>query len=147
MIARVAVVYSGRPGAKATFATQVIENLKAGAPVNVFSDQICSPTLAENAAEMLVELLTESRYQGVIHTTGATVLNRMDFATRLARRFGLDPEGLKPILTADVKLPAHRPLRGGLRVERAAKLLNHKPLAVEESLARFQRDYEKRPSA
>ena len=36
-VARVAVVYSGRPGAKSTFATQVVEKLSRGEPVKAFS--------------------------------------------------------------------------------------------------------------
>ena len=66
-VARVAVVYSGRPGAKSTFATQVVEKLSRGEPVKAFSDQVVSPTLAESAAAMTLELLLESDYRGVLH--------------------------------------------------------------------------------
>ncbi len=58
-------------------------------------------------------------YRGVLHT-----LDRVDFARGIARRFGLDGE-IVPVKTADVKLLAPRPLRGGLRVERAAALLRN----------------------
>ena len=39
-VARVAVVFSGRPGAKPTFATQVVEKLSRGEPVRAFADQV-----------------------------------------------------------------------------------------------------------
>jgi dTDP-4-dehydrorhamnose reductase len=139
-VARVAVIYSGRPGAKPTSATQIVEKLSRGAPVHAFSDQRVSPTLARNAAEMTLELLLETSYHGVLHTSGATVLDRVDFARRVARRFGLAGE-IIPVLTADVKLPAPRPLRGGLRVERAAALLRTKPLDVDEQLERFHAEW------
>src|SRR5207244_13448561 len=44
-VCRVAVVYSGRPGAKRSFAVSAAESLLAGQPVKAFQDQIVSPTL------------------------------------------------------------------------------------------------------
>ncbi len=142
-VARVAVVYSGRPGAKATFATQVVEKLSRGEPVKAFCDQIVSPTLAESAAAMAAELLLERDHRGVLHTAGATPLSRVEFAERVARRFGLSGE-IVPVRTADVKLPAPRPLRGGLRVERAKGMLRNKPLPIDEALERFRAEWRAR---
>ncbi len=139
-VARVAVVYSGRPGAKNTFATQVVEKLSRGEPVKAFSDQYVSTTLAASGAAMCLEVLLETDYRGVLHTSDATVLDRVEFARRIARRFGLEGE-IVPVRTADVKLLAPRPLRGGLRVERAAGLLRNKPLSIDEALERFHDEW------
>ncbi len=136
-VARVAVVYSGRPGAKATFATQVVEKLSRGEPVKAFSDQLVSTTHAASGAARCLELLLETSYRGVLHASDAGVLDRVEFARRLAARFGLAGE-IVPVRTADVNLLAPRPLRGGLRVERAAALLRNKPLSLEEALTRFE---------
>jgi dTDP-4-dehydrorhamnose reductase len=135
-VARVAVVYSGRQGAKSTFATQVVEKLSRGEPVKAFHDQVVSPTLAENGAAMTLELLLRTSYRGVLHTCGATALDRVDFARRVAARFGLAGE-IVPVRTADVKLLAPRPLRSGLRVDRAAALLREQPLAIDAALDLF----------
>ncbi|WP_242344782.1 SDR family oxidoreductase [Anaeromyxobacter terrae] len=145
-VARVAVVYSGRPGAKATFATQVVEKLSRGEKVHAFSDQLVSTTLAANGAAMCLELLLETSYRGVLHTSDATVLDRVDFARRVASEFGLAGE-IIPVKTADVKLLAPRPLRGGLRTERAAALLRTKPLAIDEALRRFHAEWRRRSGA
>lgn len=142
-VARVAVVYGARPGARATFASQVVEKLSRGEPVKAFSDQRVSPTLASNGAEMALELLLETRYQGVLHTSGASVLDRVEFARRVARRFGLEGE-IVPVLTADAKLPAPRPLRGGLTVERAARILRTRPLDIDAQLDRFFEEWSRR---
>jgi dTDP-4-dehydrorhamnose reductase len=139
-VARVAVVFSGRRGAKATFATQIVEKLSRGEPVKAFSDQWVSPTHARNAAEMAAELLLERDYRGVIHTSGATVLDRIDFVERVARRFGLAGE-IIPVRTADVKLPAPRPLMGGLVVDRAAALLSAKPQPIDAAIDTFHREW------
>lgn len=142
-VARVAVVYSGRPGAKSTFATQVVEKLSRGEAVRAFEDQLVSPTLAANGAAMCLELLLDTRYAGVLHASGATVLDRVDFARRLARRFGLRGD-VVPVRTADAKLPAPRPLRGGLKVDRAAALLRNRPLPVDEAIERFHAEWQRR---
>lgn len=142
-VARVAVVYSGRPGAKPTFATQVVEKLSRKEPVKAFSDQLVSPTLARNAAEMTLELLLETDYQGVLHTSGATVLDRVEFARKVAGRFGLEGE-IVPVRTAEASLPAPRPLRGGLRVERARRLLRAQPLEIDAQLDRFFEEWARR---
>jgi dTDP-4-dehydrorhamnose reductase len=139
-VARVAVVYSGREGAKPTFATQIVEKLSRGEPVKAFSDQLVSTTHAAGGAARCLELLLETSYRGVLHVSDATVLGRVEFAERVARRFGLRGD-IVPVRTADVKLPAPRPLRGGLRVERAAALLGNKPLSIDEALGRFQAEW------
>jgi dTDP-4-dehydrorhamnose reductase len=139
-VARVAVVYSGRRGAKSTFATQVVEKLGRGEPVKAFSDQVVSTTLAASGAAMCLELLLETGYRGVLHTSDATVIDRVAFARRVAERFGLSGE-IIPVRTAEVKLPAPRPLRGGLKVERAAALLRHRPLTLDEALDRFHAEW------
>ena len=142
-VARVAVVYSGRPGAKNTFATQVVEKLQRGEPVKAFSDQVVSTTLASNGAAMCLELLLETGYLGLLHTSDATVLSRVEFAQRVAKRFGLQGE-IVPVRTADVKLPAPRPLKGGLRVARAVALLRNKPLEIDEAIERFRNQWLRR---
>lgn len=142
-VARVAVVYSGRPGAKSTFATQVVEKLSRGEPVKAFSDQFVSTTLAASGAAMCLELLTETDYAGVLHACDATVLDRVAFARAVAARFGLSGQ-IVPVRTAEVNLPAPRPLRAGLKVARAAALLRNKPLPLEVALDRFFAEWQAR---
>jgi dTDP-4-dehydrorhamnose reductase len=145
-VARVAVVYSGRATARPTFATQVVEKLSRGEVVKAFEDQITSTTLAASGAAMCLELLLEHAYRGVLHVSDETVLDRVEFARRVARVFGLEGtiEGVK---TASVKLLAPRPLRGGLRVERANAMLRNKPLCIGAALDRFYDEWRRRPAS
>jgi dTDP-4-dehydrorhamnose reductase len=142
-VARVAVVYSGKKGAKATFATQVVEKLSRGEPVRAFSDQLVSTTLASAGAARCLELLLETSFRGVLHASDSTVVDRVELARRIARRFGLAGE-IVGIATAEARLPAPRPLRGGLRVERAAALLRNRPLGLDEALERFAAEWRER---
>jgi dTDP-4-dehydrorhamnose reductase len=139
-VARVAVVYSGKPGARPTFATQVVEKLTRGEPVKAFSDQLVTTTLASAGAARCLELLLETSFGGVLHVSDATVVDRVEFARRVAARFGLAGE-IVPVRTAEVKLPAPRPLRGGLKVARAAALLRNRPLRLDEALDLFHAEW------
>lgn len=144
-VARVAVVYSGRATARPTFATQVVDKLTRGEVVKAFDDQFTSTTLAASGAAMCLELLLEHAYRGVLHVSDETVMDRVDFARRVAARFGLSGE-IVPVKTADVTLLAPRPLRGGLRVDRAAALLRNKPMGIDQALDRFHEEWTRRTS-
>jgi dTDP-4-dehydrorhamnose reductase len=136
-VCRVAVVYSGRPGAKKTFAATVLESLRAGRPVNAFTDQIVSPTLADNAAEMVIGV-HRSGAQGVFHCAGATETSRLDFCRALAARLRADESLIVPVRLGELKLPAPRPLKCGLRVEKVQRLLGASvPLPLDVALDRF----------
>jgi dTDP-4-dehydrorhamnose reductase len=141
VVARVAVLYGARRETKRTFATELVEALQAGRPVPAFEDQWVSPTFVGSCAEMLLELGLESDYRGVIHLAGAAVMTRLQFAVAVAKRFGLRSEGIVPIAMAKLGLPAARPLRGGLRTERAAEMLRARPLPLGESLDRFHAEW------
>ena len=133
-VCRVAVIYSGYTSSKRTFAVGALENLVAGKPVKAFRDQVVSPTLADNAAEMVIAV-HRSGEQGVFHCAGAAQVSRVEFARALARKLGADEGLIEPVALAELKLPAPRPLRCGLRVEKVRKYAT--PLPLDAALDRF----------
>ena len=136
-VCRVAVVYSGRRGAKNTFALTVADSLTAGKPVKAFTDQVVSPTLADNAAEMVIGV-HRSGAQGIFHCAGATEITRIDFCRALAGKLRADESLIIPVQLADLRLPAPRPLRCGLRVDKVQRLLGARiPLPLDAALDRF----------
>lgn len=139
-IARVAVVYGWPQAARPNFGAWLVGALQNQSPIKLFTDQYVSPTLALNAAEMLAEL-AERRLTGIWHTSGSTVLNRVEFAEALARRFGFSTKNVTPSLLADLKLASPRPKKSGLKVAKAMATLTAKPLALDESLERFLKEW------
>jgi dTDP-4-dehydrorhamnose reductase len=136
-VCRVAVIYSGYTSAKRTFATGVFESLQAGKPVKAFVDQVVTPTLADNAAEMVIGV-HRSGEQGVFHCAGATAVTRVEFCRALARKLGADERLVEPVRLADLKLPAPRPLRSSLRTDKVKRLLGTAvPLPLDAALDRF----------
>jgi dTDP-4-dehydrorhamnose reductase len=136
-LCRVAVVYSGRKGNKRTFALSAAENLAAGKQVKAFSDQIVSPTLADNAAEMVLGV-HKSGEQGIFHCAGGSIVSRVEFCRALARKLGADEDLVTPVRTSEVKLPAPRPLRCALKTDKVKRLLGESvPLSLDAQLDRF----------
>jgi dTDP-4-dehydrorhamnose reductase len=136
-VCRVAVIYTGRGGGKTTFAVTVADSLLAGKPVKAFTDQVVSPTLADNAAEMVIGV-HRSGEQGIFHCAGATEISRLDFCRAIARKLRADESLIVPVRLADLRLPAPRPLRCGLRVDKVKRLLGGAvPLPIDAALDRF----------
>jgi len=86
----------------------------------LFTDQYVSPSLALSVAEQLAEL-AERRLPGVWNTSGATVLNRVEFAQALCKRFGFKGDNITPTRLEDLKLASPRPKRSGLDVSKARR--------------------------
>jgi dTDP-4-dehydrorhamnose reductase len=139
-IARVAVVYSGRKGSKRTFAGSAADALLAGKEVKAFSDQTVSPTLADNAAEMVIGLL-QSGEGGVWHCSGASAVSRLDFARALARTLGANENLVVAVPLSSAALAAPRPRNSSLRVDKIRRLLGSSiPLDLPAQLERFARE-------
>jgi len=136
-LCRVAVIYSGYTSDKRTFASSAAESLLAGKPVKAFLDQVVTPTLADNAAEMVIAV-HRSGAQGIFHCAGASAVTRVEFARALARKLGADESLVLPVRLADLSLPAPRPLRSSLRTDKVRQLLGASvPLPLDAALDRF----------
>jgi dTDP-4-dehydrorhamnose reductase len=139
-IARTAVVYGWPAAGRPNFGAWLVGALRDGKKVNLFEDQFVSPTLADNLAELLVEM-GERKVSGTWNTAGATVVNRVQFAEALCEVFGFDRTLLVSTKMADAKLPSPRPARSGLRMDKVQAQLTAKALALPEALARFHAEY------
>jgi dTDP-4-dehydrorhamnose reductase len=135
-IARTAVVYGWPPAGRPNFGAWLIQELRSGRPVRLFRDQYISPSLAESVAEQVAEV-AERRLSGVWNVCGADVVNRVQFGEALCAEFGLSTETIVPTLLAEAKLKSPRPVRSGLRSDKAAAQLTARPLGLAASLARF----------
>jgi dTDP-4-dehydrorhamnose reductase len=137
-VARTTVLFGYAPSTRRHFVLWLLDRLAAGEPVRIVADQIGSPTLADNLAEMVLTLATAGA-QGVYHTVGTTRLGRHAFAQRVASHFGFDPALVQPITTAELRQPAPRPLRAGLLVDRFCRDYPQvTPLAVDAALDRLR---------
>jgi dTDP-4-dehydrorhamnose reductase len=135
-IARTAVVYGWPQAGRPNFGAWLVGALEKGQPVRLFEDQFVSPSFADSVAAQLVEL-GERKLGGVWNTCGADVMDRLSFGRALCEVFGFDTGLLTPVRLADMKLASPRPLRSGLKVDKARTQLAAQPLGLSESLSRF----------
>jgi dTDP-4-dehydrorhamnose reductase len=106
---------------------------EAAGPVPCWTDHRGTYTYGPNLADAVAELVTSGR-TGLWHVAGTDVLDRYAFALRVARRFGGDSALLRPVSIREAPPRAPRPLRAGLRTEKARAALRTKLLSVDEAL-------------
>lgn len=138
-IARTAVVYGWPASVRPNFGTWLLENLRQGKQVRLFSDQLISPSFAGNVAEMIAEL-AQRRLGGIWNTAGGSVVDRVTFGRAFCTEFGFDPGLLVPSTLAEVAMLAPRPARCGLLTQKARQQLTARPLDLPESLRRFREE-------
>jgi dTDP-4-dehydrorhamnose reductase len=134
LIARTMVLYGYAPGVKPNFVLWLIQSLEKKTPVRIVDDQYGNPTLADDLAYGLIRGMELGR-TGIYNIAGREIVNRFEFAQRIARVFGLDESLISPIKTAQLRQPAHRPLKSGLITLKAEVELGVHPSTIEQGLA------------
>jgi len=138
-IARASVLYGWNTiTSKLNFITWVLDKLKKGEEVGLFTDQYTSPTLADNAAQALLAILKKDK-RGLYHTSGKDCISRFEIGKRIAKIFELNEELVKPITSDKIDLPAKRPLKCCLDVSKAEKELDIKLITVDEGLLEMEK--------
>lgn len=137
-ICRTAVVYGWPQATRPNFGAWLYSALAAGNEVKLFADQFVSPSLADNVAEMLVEV-GERRLAGIWNIAGAEVVSRVELGKIFCEVMDLDASKIVPTKLADMKLASPRPLHSGLVVDKATKELENKPQSLRASLERFKK--------
>ncbi|HEY7168094.1 MAG TPA: SDR family oxidoreductase [Candidatus Binatia bacterium] len=140
---RTTVVY-GWDADSANFAMQIYRRVRSGAEMTVPDDQIGNPTLAEYLAETAVEL-AERGASGIINVVGNDRIPRSDFARALVRLYGGNLARVIPVSTASLGQKAVRPLNAGLRTDKLENLLGKKAIALDQALARLEREWHAAP--
>ncbi|MEP7290286.1 MAG: SDR family oxidoreductase [Chloroflexota bacterium] len=132
LIVRTTVVYSWESQGK-NFLYRLRNTLREGKTLTVPSDQVSSPTYAPDLVQAVIQL-AEQDERGVFHVCGSQVADRYEFALAAAAAFGLDASLIVPVLTADLKQVAPRPLKAGMLVDKVEQALGRRMIGFEEGL-------------
>ena len=140
-ILRASVLYGWHPS-KMNFATWVISKLEKNQEIAVVEDHYNSPTLADNLAEMAIEV-AERNLQGLFHASGCERISRFELAKDIARTFNLNSDLIKPLKMSELKAwVAKRPRDSSLSTEKIQKQLITKPLNITEELRKLKEERE-----
>ncbi len=127
-ILRTSIVY-GWPGpGKRNFAPWLIERLRSGQPYHAPTDVYRTPVYVGHLTDGIARLV-EGDYQGIHHIAGQDWVSMFDFATEIARGFGLDRGLVLPANAASGRAPSRDML--GLDCARTMQTLGiaHQSLA------------------
>jgi dTDP-4-dehydrorhamnose reductase len=139
-VARASVIYGSAPAAgKVNFALWVLSKLERNEQVKIVTDQWNSPTLNTNMAEMTLEII-ERKLTGTFHLSGATRINRYDFAKKIAENFNLSQNLINPTTSAEFSWAAKRPRDSSLDTTKAQQTLKNKPLPINQAIERMKQE-------
>jgi dTDP-4-dehydrorhamnose reductase len=138
-ILRTSVLYGWHPW-KQNFATWIINKLKQRQEITVVEDHYNTPTLADNLAEMALEV-AEKDLRGVYHASGNERISRYEFAKQIAETFNLNSSLIKPVKMSQVAAwIAKRPRDSSLDSGKIQKKLKMKPLNITEGLNKMKEE-------
>lgn len=134
LVLRTSGVYGPDPQKK-NFVYQAVARLRAGQEMPVFTDQFYTPTYTEDLAFVAVRLMEQDQ-RGLFHVAGSQSVSRLEYGQAICQVFGLPEALLRPMKTADLKLPTPRPLKCGLVSERIQPFV---PVALSGPRAGLER--------
>ncbi len=109
---------NGRP----SFTEIMLDNLRAGKKVFLYTDQFRTPILVNSLASAIWELV-EHTFTGILHLGGSQRVSRYEMGQIICEMLQIDPALLIPVRSADNKTIATRPLDCSLDISLAGQIL------------------------
>ena len=131
-ICRMPLMFGVPSPVSASFLQGMIDSLKTGREVNLFTDEFRTPASATTASVGLL-LAIEQQVKGILHLGGKERISRYDFGLLVADLLKLPQELIKPGKQADIKMVAKRSPDTSLDSSKAFSL-GYQPLSVKEEL-------------
>lgn len=132
-IVRTMVLYGYGIEIRPNFVTWLIEKLKNGESVNIVTDQLGNPTLADDLARAILRIIEHNRWD-LYHISGSELIDRYNFALKIAEVFKLNKSLITPITTPELNQPALRPLNSGFILDKARAEMDIEMSNIEEGL-------------
>jgi dTDP-4-dehydrorhamnose reductase len=129
------------PGRR-NFCDDTVERLRAGEPVEAFSDQVTSPSFTADVAEGIAALSVAVRAAagdrlGVYHVVNAGAVSRVAFAERIAQWLGCPTALIHRVVMAEQRRPARRPACSALATERFTRMTSTTLRPWDEALRAY----------
>ena len=125
---------------KTNAATWILEKLRRGEPVPLFTDQWVTPSYVPEVARIAFDLLDRDA-EGIFHVGSKDCRSRLDMGKAVCETFRLPETLLQPIRLADLSLKAPRPRRSCLATSKVERFLDVRLPTFADSL-RHMRDHE-----
>jgi dTDP-4-dehydrorhamnose reductase len=120
LVCRMALMFGDAGPGAASFIQPMIEEMKNGRDINLFTDEHRTPVSAADAARGI--LLGLSKTRGILHIGGLERISRFDFGKLLRDVSGMHNARLSPCAQKSIKMPAPRPPDVSFDITRAMTL-------------------------
>ncbi len=127
--------WSAQP--KKSLAEWFLANLESGNSCYGFADISITPILATDLAGLILQML-EKDLRGHYHVAGGECVTKYEFGVRLAKTFGLNPDGIRSASVQIAGLPAPRAHQLCLRGEKLMQDLGIRLPSLDEGLGRLK---------
>lgn len=137
-VLRTSVIYGWH--SRSRFTNWILDSLKDKKWVDPFSDQYNTPTLVDDLAKSIIEIV-QLQISGLYHATGKTCINRYEFALELADKFGYDKNLVKSVTSAQKKQDAPRPISTCLSSNKLEGLIDFQFCNVKNGISFIYEKY------
>lgn len=127
--------YVDRP----VFAHKLIRKITSGEEYKVANDEYSNPTLIQDIADVINGLINKNQ-NGIWNAGGETVLNKYDFALKIAEVFNLDKKLIKPTTISELDYHANRPRDVSLNMNKLNSVGIYTK-NIEEGLIQMKKDF------
>jgi len=134
LVCRMALMFGDAGQGAASFIQPLINDMKNGRQINLFTDEFRTPVSATNAAQGI--LLALSKTNGIVHLGGLERICRFDFGKLLRDILGAPNARLNACTRQSIEMAAPRPADVSLSSSRAMAL-GFKPGSLREELKRL----------
>jgi len=141
-IVRTMVLYGSGVRVRPNFVTWLISTLEDEKSVTIANDQFGNPTLADDLAAAIIRIVELKKWD-LYHISGSELIDRYNFAVKIADIFKLNKGLISSITSAELNQPAQRPLKSGFNIDKARSELGIEMSTVEEGLKIFKKQYKK----
>ncbi len=131
------VFYGWSLHTKKSLAEWVVDGLREGKKLKMWTDALFTPILANNLAEVLIAMCRQN-LNGIYHVAGKERCSKYAFGREVARAFGLDGNLIEPSSIAEAGLRAPRPKDPSLNIAKVSAAIDTKLLGVKEGIAWFK---------
>jgi dTDP-4-dehydrorhamnose reductase len=120
-------------GMRPSFLHWVKNNLQQQKKIKVVSDQLRTPTYANDICRGIEAIIRQQR-TGQYNLAGKDVLSPYDMAVTTANVLQLDPSLIEKVTAETFPEPVRRAKRSGLTIDKAKSELNYAPVSFEEGV-------------
>ena len=129
--------YGWGPRYRRSFSDVIVDTLRAGEAITLFTDVMYTPILAETLCVTVHDLLALET-NGIVHVVGDERISKYDFGLNAARQFELDAGLIRPEVLADRPTLVRRPRDMSLSNRKACRLLGRQLGGVDQHLSRLR---------